>query len=159
MDVNELVGRLQENAREFYATREEEIGVDNLRNLEQRVVLSVIDNKWREHLAEMDYLRAGIGLRAMGQKDPLVEYQREGYDMFSDLVAAVKHDTIRYLSHVQVVQEQRPQVSPQARPTGVTTNLSGTKKPQADASGKIGRNEPCPCGSGKKYKRCHGAAA
>ena len=144
MDVNELVGRLQEDAREFYASREEEIGVENLRNLEQRVVLSVIDNKWREHLAEMDYLRAGIGLRAMGQKDPLVEYQREGYDMFSDLVAAVKHDTIRYLSHVQVVQEQRPQVSPQARPTAVTTNLSGTKKPQADASGKIGRNEAVP---------------
>ncbi|MBT8247504.1 MAG: preprotein translocase subunit SecA [Acidimicrobiia bacterium] len=159
MDVDELAGRLQENAREFYRGREEEIGADNLRTLEQRVVLSVIDNKWREHLAEMDYLRAGIGLRAMGQKDPLVEYQREGYDMFTDLVAAVKHDTIRYLSHVQVVQESRPQVSPQATPTAVTTNLSGTKKPQADASGKIGRNEPCPCGSGKKYKRCHGAVA
>ncbi len=159
IDVNDLVGRLQENAREFYAKREEEIGADPLRNLEQRVVLSVIDNKWREHLAEMDYLRAGIGLRAMGQKDPLVEYQREGYDMFSDMVAAVKHDTIRYLSHVQVVPEQRPQVSPQARPTAMTTNLSGTAKPQADASGKIGRNEACPCGSGKKYKRCHGAVA
>ncbi|MBT8493294.1 MAG: preprotein translocase subunit SecA [Deltaproteobacteria bacterium] len=159
MDVASLVDRLQGDGHRFYAGREEEIGVDNLRNLEQRVVLSVIDNKWREHLAEMDYLRAGIGLRAMGQKDPLVEYQREGYDMFTDLVASVKHDTIRYLSHVQVVQERRPQVSPQGRPTAVTTNLSGTKKPQADSSGKIGRNEACPCGSGKKYKRCHGAVA
>ncbi len=72
------------------------------------MVLSVIDNKWREHLAEMDYLRAGIGLRAMGQKDPLVEYQREGYDMFSELVAAVKHDTIRYLNHVEVVSKIDP---------------------------------------------------
>ena len=156
LDTNELVGRLQEDARRFYASREEEIGADNLRTLEQRVVLSVIDNKWREHLAEMDYLRAGIGLRAMGQKDPLVEYQREGYDMFSDLVAAVKHDTIRYLNHVQVVQQpQRPQVAPQS----ITTNTPGAKKPQADASGKIGRNQACPCGSGKKYKRCHGAVA
>ncbi len=157
-DINDLVGRLQEDGRAFYAGREEEIGVENLRNLEQRVVLSVIDNKWREHLAEMDYLRAGIGLRAMGQKDPLVEYQREGFDMFSELVASVKHDTIRYLSHVQVVQETAP-AAPRSGPTAVTTNLSGTKKPQADASGKIGRNEACPCGSGKKYKRCHGAVA
>jgi len=159
VDVTDVVARLQEAGQAFYATREEEIGEENLRSLEQRVVLSVIDNKWREHLAEMDYLRAGIGLRAMGQKDPLVEYQREGYDMFSDLVAAVKHDTIRYLSHVQVVEQQRPQVSPQATPAAVTTNLGGGKKPQADASGKIGRNEACPCGSGKKYKRCHGAVA
>ncbi|MBT8202739.1 MAG: preprotein translocase subunit SecA [Acidimicrobiia bacterium] len=160
IDMNSVIGRLQEDARSFYAGREEEIGEENLRTLEQRVVLSVIDNKWREHLAEMDYLRAGIGLRAMGQKDPLVEYQREGYDMFSDLVVAVKHDTIRYLSHVQVVQQdQRPQVSPQGRPTTTITNTPGAAKPQADASGKIGRNEPCPCGSGKKYKRCHGAAA
>ncbi|MGI9649504.1 MAG: preprotein translocase subunit SecA, partial [Acidimicrobiia bacterium] len=159
VDANDVVARLQESVHAFYLGREEEIGEENLRSLEQRVVLSVIDNKWREHLAEMDYLRAGIGLRAMGQKDPLVEYQREGYDMFSDLVAAVKHDTVRYLSHVQVVEQQRPQVSPQATPTAVTTNLSGGKKPQADASGKIGRNEACPCGSGKKYKRCHGAVA
>jgi preprotein translocase subunit SecA len=156
IDTDQLVEQLQEDARRFYERREEEIGVESLRTLEQRVVLSVIDNKWREHLAEMDYLRAGIGLRAMGQKDPLVEYQREGYDMFSDLVAAVKHDTIRYLSHVQVVQQPaRPQLSPQ----GVVTNTPGAKKPQADASGKIGRNQPCPCGSGKKYKRCHGAVA
>ena len=157
-DINALVEQMQADGQAFYDRREQEIGVDNLRSLEQRVVLSVIDNKWREHLAEMDYLRAGIGLRAMGQKDPLVEYQREGYDMFSDLVAAVKHDTVRYLNHVEVVQQDRPTVKPQAAPTAVT-NMGGGKKPQADASGKIGRNEACPCGSGKKYKRCHGAVA
>ncbi len=157
-DINELVDRLQEDGRAFYSGREQEIQPEHLRTLEQRVVLSVIDNKWREHLAEMDYLRAGIGLRAMGQKDPLVEYQREGYDMFSELVAAVKHDTIRYLNHVEVVQQDRPKVSPQTTPAAVT-NLGGSGKPQADASGKIGRNEACPCGSGKKYKRCHGAVA
>ena len=80
MTVTDVVARIQDDARSQYEKREEEIGVEVLRELEQRVLLSVIDNKWREHLAEMDYLRAGIGLRAMGQKDPLVEYQREGYD-------------------------------------------------------------------------------
>jgi preprotein translocase subunit SecA len=152
-----IVGRVREEAHRVYAGRDQEIGADTLRLLEQRVLLSVIDNKWREHLAEMDYLRAGIGLRAMGQKDPLVEYQREGYDMFSDLVASVKYDTLRYLYHVQVQTEQQRRPQTRGLPTVTTANATG-KKPQADASGKIGRNAPCPCGSGKKYKKCHGAA-
>ena len=155
LTVTDVVERIQEDARSYYGKREEEIGVENLRELEQRVLLSVIDNKWREHLAEMDYLRAGIGLRAMGQKDPLVEYQREGYDMFADLVAAVKHDTLRYLYHVEVTQRK---AAPQA-PKVVAQQGQMGRKPQADASGKVGRNEQCPCGSGKKYKRCHGAVA
>ncbi len=155
LTVTDVVERIADDARSFYEKREEEIGAEALRELEQRVLLSVIDNKWREHLAEMDYLRAGIGLRAMGQKDPLVEYQREGYDMFSDLVASVKHDTLRYLYHVQVSHQQ---AAPQA-PRAVAAQGPMGKKPQADASGKVGRNEPCPCGSGKKYKRCHGAVA
>ncbi len=155
MTVTDVVERIQEDARRYYEKRDDEVGAGNLRELEQRVLLSVIDNKWREHLAEMDYLRAGIGLRAMGQKDPLVEYQREGYDMFADLVAAVKHDTLRYLYHVQVTQRQAasqaPKVDSAQGPMG--------KRPQADSSGKVGRNEQCPCGSGNKYKRCHGAVA
>ena len=130
-----------------------------LRSLEQRVVLQVIDNKWREHLAEMDYLRSGIGLRAMGQKDPLVEYQREGFDMFSGMVESVKQDAVRYLFHVEVAQEPvRPQVKPVGR---FQTNKGGqapVNKTPAKADDKVGRNEACPCGSGKKYKRCHGAA-
>ncbi len=157
MTVTDVVERIQEDARSYYQKRDDEVGAENLRELEQRVLLSVIDNKWREHLAEMDYLRAGIGLRAMGQKDPLVEYQREGYDMFADLVDAVKHDTLRYLYHVQVTQTQRQAAS--EAPKVVSAQGPMGKRPQADSSGKVGRNEQCPCGSGKKYKRCHGAVA
>ncbi len=158
-DVDAITEAAVEDAQASYDAREDEIGAERLRSLEQRVVLTVIDNKWREHLAEMDYLRSGIGLRAMGQKDPLVEYQREGYDMFAGLVDAVKQDAVRYLFHVEVVQEPP---KPVVRPQGTfTTNRSGqgpaTKTP-AKAAEKIGRNEACPCGSGKKYKRCHGAA-
>ena len=112
------------------------------------MVLSVIDNKWREHLSEMDYLRAGIGLRAMGQRDPLVEYQREGYTLFSDLVDSVKRDTVKYLFHVQI--------APAPAATPASPNLAPV--PAGQVKGAPGRNDPCPCGSGKKYKRCHGAA-
>jgi preprotein translocase subunit SecA len=123
-----------------------------LRRLERTVTLSIIDNKWREHLAEMDYLRSGIGLRAMAQKDPLVEYQREGYDMFSALVDSVKEDTLRYMYHVRVEKQQAPQ-----RPTAIqTSGPAVAKKRTVKVGEKVGRNDPCPCGSGKKYKQCHG---
>jgi preprotein translocase subunit SecA len=127
-----------------------------MRQLERTVVLSVIDNKWREHLAEMDYLRSGIGLRAMGQRDPLVEYQREGFAYFEELVDAVKHDATRYMFHVDVVQQQQ---APQASvTTSSAKSVQQMRTRQVVRSGeKIGRNAPCPCGSGKKYKRCHGA--
>ena len=138
-----------DDAIEVYEKREAEFGPDVLRAIERRVILSIIDNKWREHLAEMDYLRSGIGLRAMGQRDPLTEYQREGYDMFADLVLAVKRDALRYLFHVEVA-EAAP--APQ-RPKVVTTNAAGGGTRQA-ASTKVGRNAPCPCGSGIKAKKC-----
>ncbi|MBT8249614.1 MAG: preprotein translocase subunit SecA [Acidimicrobiia bacterium] len=159
-DVDAISAAAVEDARATYEAREDEIGAEKLRALEQRVVLTVIDNKWREHLAEMDYLRSGIGLRAMGQKDPLVEYQREGYDMFSGLVESVKQDAVRYLFHVQVVQEP---AKPVIKPIGqFTTNKGGqaapARKSPVKVDEKVGRNEACPCGSGKKYKRCHGAA-
>jgi preprotein translocase subunit SecA len=127
-----------------------------MRQLERTVVLSVIDNKWREQLAEMDYLRSGIGLRAMGQRDPLVEYQREAYAYFEELVYSVKHDATRYMFHVDVVQQQQ---APKAQVTTSSAKSVQQMKPrQVVRSGeKVGRNAPCPCGSGKKYKRCHGA--
>jgi preprotein translocase subunit SecA len=157
-DVNadELVDMFVEEAADAYEKRESELGADVVRSLERTVVLSVIDNKWREHLAEMDYLRSGIGLRAMGQRDPLVEYQREGFLFFEELVATTKSDSIRYMFHVEVArQDSQPQA------TGVTTSSAksdGTTHRQVQRDGdKIGRNEACPCGSGKKYKRCHGA--
>jgi preprotein translocase subunit SecA len=157
-DVNadELVDMFVEESADAYEKREGQLGEDVMRALERTVVLSVIDNKWREHLAEMDYLRSGIGLRAMGQRDPLVEYQREGFLFFEDLVAATKADSIRYMFHVEVARSEN---QPQAR--GVTTSSAksdGTTHRQVQRTGdKIGRNEACPCGSGKKYKRCHGA--
>jgi preprotein translocase subunit SecA len=153
MTEDELVDAYLEDADKVYAAREEEVGEDVLERLARTVVMSIIDNKWREHLAEMDYMRAGIGLRAMGQKDPLVEYQREGFDLFTGLVDSVKTDTIRYLYHVQVVREEQPQ-----RPRIVQTNAPGitAKRKPAKAGAKIGRNQACPCGSGKKYKHCHG---
>ena len=152
----ELADRFVEDAAEVYAKREAEIGEDVMRSLERTVVLSVIDNKWREHLAEMDYLRSGIGLRAMGQRDPLVEYQREGFSFFEDMVETTKADAIRYMFHVEVAS-----AAPQPTASGVTTSSAksdGTTRRQVQRTGdKIGRNDACPCGSGKKYKRCHGA--
>ncbi|MGD2101808.1 MAG: preprotein translocase subunit SecA [Acidimicrobiia bacterium] len=150
--LEEVIDFAVDEALERYEAREEELGSDVLRRVEKSVMLSVIDNKWREHLSEMDYLRAGIGLRAMGQRDPLTEYQREGYDMFMDMVSSVKRDAIRYLFHVEVAQPKTQPKRVEANPTGG----KGAKKPAK--SDKIGRNDPCPCGSGKKYKRCHGAA-
>jgi preprotein translocase subunit SecA len=153
--VDEVAEKAVEDAQEVYTARAEELGPDLLRSLERTVVLSIVDNKWREHLAEMDYLRSGVGLRAMGQRDPLTEYQREAFDMFSDMVDSIKDDAVKYLYHAQVVQQK-------AKPDPVV-QLGGTGgaalKRQATADGKVGRNDPCPCGSGKKYKKCHGAAA
>jgi preprotein translocase subunit SecA len=151
LDPDEVLEAYLEDATSVYASREEELTPEVLRRLERTVTLSIIDNKWREHLAEMDYLRSGIGLRAMAQKDPLVEYQREGYDMFSLLVDSVKEDTLRYMYHVKVERQQAPQ-----RPTGIQTSGPSAKGRTVKVKDKIGRNAPCPCGSGKKYKQCHG---
>ncbi|NOX22737.1 MAG: preprotein translocase subunit SecA [Actinobacteria bacterium] len=134
-----------------YKAREEELGTDLLHQLERSVILTVIDNKWRDHLAAMDYLRSGIGLRALAQRDPLVEYQHEAYDAFASLVDSVKRDGIRYVYHVKVEQRTQPQ-----RPKNVQTSGPTTKRPTVRVKDKIGRNEPCHCGSGKKYKHCHG---
>ena len=155
VEVAELASK---DAQDVYTRRAEEFGEALVRQLERTVVLSIVDNKWREHLAEMDYLRSGIGLRAMGQRDPLTEYQREAFDMFTDMIATVKHDTVRYLFHAQVVEQQ-----PAAQRPDPVVQLGGTGgaavKRQVVNTDKTGRNEPCPCGSGKKYKKCHGAAA
>ncbi len=151
LSTEEVTDLALSEATEAYRGRVAELGSDVIAAVERSVMLSVIDNKWREHLAEMDYLRSGIGLRAMGQRDPLTEYQREAYDLFSEMVNMVKRDTVRYLFHVKA---SRP-----ARQSSVTANAaSRTRRPVARAkSGKIGRNAPCPCGSGSKYKRCHGS--
>jgi preprotein translocase subunit SecA len=148
MSLDEIVETVSEEAHEFFDKRREELGPETMPRVEKSVMLSVIDNKWRDHLSEMDYLRAGIGLRAMGQRDPLTEYQREAFDMFSELVDSIKRDAVKYLFHVQLAQ-------PASQPKRVEPNPTGGKKQQQAVSDKIGRNDPCPCGSGKKYKKCH----
>jgi preprotein translocase subunit SecA len=149
-DVEDVVEFAVEEGAVAYEKREEDLGAEILRQVERSVMLSVIDNKWREHLSEMDYLRAGIGLRAMGQRDPLSEYQREAYDMFTEMVDSVKRDAVKYLFHVELSK-------PKTEPQRVAPLSTGGSVKQA-TSDKVGRNDPCPCGSGKKYKRCHGAA-
>ncbi len=148
-DIDDVVDFAIDEALARYEEREDELGKEVMVRVQKSVMLSVIDNKWREHLSEMDYLRAGIGLRAMGQRDPLTEYQREGYDMFLDAVDSVKRDSVRYLFHVEVAQPKTQPQRVQAAPTG------GRSKKPVSAGDKVGRNDPCPCGSGKKYKRCH----
>jgi preprotein translocase subunit SecA len=152
LSVEKVVELVLDDAREIYAGREKELGSDVLRQVERSVMLQLIDNKWREHLADMDYLRAGIGLRAMGQRDPLSEYQREGFEMFSEVVESVKRDAVRYLFRVQLA---KPQAEPKRGQT-LPNQARGPQKPVTTGD-KVGRNELCPCGSGKKYKRCHGA--
>ncbi|MFP3914305.1 MAG: preprotein translocase subunit SecA [Actinomycetota bacterium] len=161
-NADDLADAAVEEALNAYDEREKELGTDTLRQVEKSVMLSVIDNKWRDHLSDMDYLRAGIGLRAMGQRDPLTEYQREAYDMFQDLVESVKRDSVRYLFHVQLAQETDTATATtvtSAAPARVAANASQPQRREPVTADKVGRNDPCPCGSGKKYKKCHGAVA
>ncbi|HKE50869.1 MAG TPA: SEC-C metal-binding domain-containing protein, partial [Actinomycetes bacterium] len=225
---------------EQYAQREKQIGSEAMREFERKVVLSVLDRKWREHLYEMDYLQEGIGLRAMAQRDPLVEYQREGFDLFSSMMDAIKEESVGYLFNLEVQIEQRPAVvagadgeagadaavpaeqdgaeravpaaaaaagpgipvGTSAGPAIVAKGLVAPRRPArleysaptvdggaagverrsggtaaaaparsggtvVEASvaadhpewGKVARNAPCPCGSGRKFKRCHGSPA
>jgi preprotein translocase subunit SecA len=164
LSLETLIESAIEEALAAYEGRRDELGDDVLRQVEKSVVMSIIDNKWREHLSDMDYLRAGIGLRAMGQRDPLTEYQREGFDMFAEMVEAVKRDSVRYLFHVQLAQPAASSTAEAttgsgAGPARIEANASRPQNRQPVSAEKIGRNEPCPCGSGKKYKRCHGAVA
>ncbi|HUP68676.1 MAG TPA: preprotein translocase subunit SecA [Acidimicrobiales bacterium] len=176
----------------YYEQREQEIpgGAETMRDLERQLMLQIIDTKWREHLAEMDYLREGINLRAMGQQDPLVAWQREGYDMFGQMIAGIDDDYVRYVMHVEVLAEQPQEPDfdqvEYAAPEGPVQDLSTTTMPSPAANGdggfdgadaipsqspmaeathtpiikapeeKLGRNQPCYCGSGKKFKLCHG---
>ena len=175
----DVIERFLDDALKVYEQREEELGADNLRQIERLVLLNVIDNRWREHLYEMDYLQEGIGLRAVGQRDPLVEYQREGYDMFIQMQETVKEDFARYVFHVEAVRDEERAAQPtkvreERRQIPMATmapstgpgEVDGRAHPPAEGeevvtveqarSEKIPRNAPCPCGSGKKYKQCHG---
>jgi preprotein translocase subunit SecA len=186
--TDELYDLLMGEATAYYERREETLGSDVMRQVERTVMLRIIDQRWREHLQEMDYLQGGINLRAMGQKDPLTEWQREGFEMFGQMMTVIAQDFVRYVMHVEVaVKAPEPAEEPkvadvqysapddQPSPLSAAAAASSPSVMGGEAAGpqrnepvankptvksdwdKTPRNAPCPCGSGKKYKLCHGA--
>jgi preprotein translocase subunit SecA len=195
---HELADTLFQKALGRYAQKENELDAENLRELERQVMLRVIDTRWMDHLQEMDYLKEGIGLRAMGQRDPLVEYKAEAYEMFIGLVQAINEDFLRTVMHIEVVFEPEPETASafagasysgpaeasifagaaaaadqfglggpsqeqiaaaSAAAGGSAAKAATVVKDANDPYASVGRNDPCPCGSGKKFKKCHGANA
>ena len=154
-DVKELKQHLKEQAVLLYEAKETEFPeIEQFRELERVVLLKVIDRKWMDHIDDMEQLRQGIGLQAYGQRDPKVEYKMAAYDMFNEMLESIQQDTVRLLFHVRVEQKvEREQV---AKVTGTNKDESGPRKPVQRAERKIYPNDPCPCGSGKKYKQCCG---
>ena len=204
LNHDELADALVEAIKNRYAEKEKQFGSELLRWLERRIILDVVDTQWKDHLLSLDHLREGIGLRGYGQKDPLVEFKKEAFVLFEDMMARIDNETIRYLFHVQVQhgpppqQQQPPQpVARQAAPSAGAAAAVASAAARAEevpqrlpdfaralerkqerqqrdlqyqtgpaqaeapkpvrAGAKVGRNDPCPCGSGKKYKKCHGA--
>ncbi len=156
-EVQDITGMTAPEAKEFladrthtwYQSREQELGSEVMRQLEKALLLRIIDQKWMDHIDAMDQLRNGISLRAYGQKDPLIEYKFEAYDAFQNMVYSIKEDVVRYILRLKVVQ------NPEERKVSTSQSEETIKKPVRKDK-KIGRNEPCPCGSGKKYKHCCG---
>jgi preprotein translocase subunit SecA len=189
LDAEELADMVVEDAMKVYEAKEERFGAEAMSEMANWVLLRTIDSKWRDHLYEMDYLREGIGLRALAQRDPLVEYKNEGFKLFQDMMESIQVDFVRYLYHLEIVKEEESQSAPVRQLAysgggdgGLTQNFAGTAAAArqagvADSSAeayeaaqsatrtvvaprsvtKVGRNDPCPCGSGKKYKKCCGA--
>ena len=162
LDQDFLAERIVTDIFDAYAKREANLGSQVMRELERKILLSVLDRKWREHLYEMDYLQEGIGLRAMAQRDPLVEYQKEGYDLFAAMIEAMKEEVVGFLFNVDVkVEEKSVEAKGVAAPSNQNLQYSAPSESGGTANSNtngVSRNSPCPCGSGKKYKRCHGAS-
>ena len=160
LDVDFIIAKVISDCQAAYAQRELTLGDEVMRELERKVLLSVLDRKWREHLYEMDYLQEGIGLRAMAQRDPLVEYQREGYDLFAAMMDAIKEEIAGFLFNIEVTVEAAsnevtaPGLEAKAAPA---LQYTAADESGVRTTGDVSLNAPCPCGSGKKYKRCHGA--
>jgi preprotein translocase subunit SecA len=157
LSAEEVTERVLDEAMAAYEAKEQEITAEVMRDLERMVLLSVIDTRWREHLYEMDYLEEGIHLRAYGQRDPLTEYRREAFSMFDEMKGSIRDEFVRYIYHVELVRKDEP-----ARPRPQRVQMSHGDDPNTGqapqaVSDKVGRNAPCPCGSGRKYKKCHGA--
>jgi preprotein translocase subunit SecA len=177
--TDDMYDHVMADASRYYAQRESEMGEQTMREVERQVMLRIIDQRWREHLEEMDYLQEGINLRAMGQKDPLTEWQREGFEMFGALMKGIAQDFVKYVMHVQVVKNDAPAIQvqniqessydaetqggfagatadPLAPPIPAAPVAQKTVVKAADDWSLTPRNAPCPCGSGKKFKMCHG---
>jgi preprotein translocase subunit SecA len=184
-ETDEMYDVVMSDASAYYEKREAELGSPVMRDVERQVMLRIIDQRWREHLEEMDYLQEGINLRAVGQKDPLVEWQREGYEMFGSLMKGIAQDFVKYVMHVQVIRNDVPAPTVQnvqqtssdnVQPGGFSAAAAATSGDPDDATSgaapavvkqqtivkdewsKTPRNAPCPCGSGKKFKMCHGSS-
>jgi len=167
----EITDAIWDKLKTKYVAKEQEIGEETMRTYERIIMLNIIDAQWKDHLLAIDHLKQGIGLVGYGQKDPLVEYKKESFDMFQSMLDRIDTSTIRSLFNLQVVAEQAPETLQQRRArrssamnfTGPNQGASaageeaGKTKPMVRDQPKTGRNEPCPCGSGKKYKKCHGA--
>jgi preprotein translocase subunit SecA len=155
MGRKQLQEFLVEKSRAAYEAREEELGPETMRQIERAVMLRIVDEKWMDHLDAMDQLREGISLRAYGQKDPLIEYKFEGYEMFQNMIDAIQDDVVRYIFRVKLAQPQ------QEKTRKVVENRYAEEGPKQPVrrEDKVGRNDPCPCGSGKKYKKCCGRSA
>ena len=154
---NGLKQQLKEEAVKLYESKEAEFPEpENIREIERVILLKVIDRKWMDHIDDMDQLRQGVGLQAYGQRDPLVEYKMNGYDMFDAMTANIKEDTVRLLLHVKV--EQKVEREEVAKVTG-TNKDDSVQKGSVKKEAKVYPNDPCPCGSGKKYKNCCGRMA
>jgi len=205
LNHEQLADATVEAAKHRYAEKEKQFSPDLLRWLERRIILDVVDTQWKDHLLSLDHLKEGIGLRGYGQKDPLVEFKKEAFVLFEDMMTRIDNETVRYLFHVQIQQGEAPPPQAQPRPEPQRMQASAqaavasaaaraeeapaqrlpdfaralerrqerqqkdlqyqTGAAQAEApkpvraGAKVGRNDPCPCGSGKKYKKCHGASA
>ncbi|MBD5097070.1 MAG: preprotein translocase subunit SecA [Lachnospiraceae bacterium] len=154
-NLMEFKQRLKEEAAKIYESKEAEFPEpEHIREVERVILLKVIDKKWMAHIDDMSQLRQGIGLQSIGSKDPVVEYKFAGFDMFNEMTASIREDTVRMILHVKI--EQKVEREEVAKVTGTNRDDSAKKGPVKRQSAKIGRNDPCPCGSGKKYKMCCG---
>jgi len=156
LTADELKNIIRQKAYEIYRQKEEEFGEEIMRELERRILLRTVDEKWMDHIDNMEQLKYGISLRAYGQHDPVVEYKREGFEMFEEMIRNIQQDTVKMLLNIRKenVSVKREQV---AKPLEATHGEPAERKPKKREAVKVGRNDPCPCGSGKKYKKCCGA--
>jgi preprotein translocase subunit SecA len=157
--IDALRSALIDQTVAFYETKEKEMGPEVMRQIEKFVMLQIVDNQWKDHLLAMDHLKEGIGLRGYGQRDPLVEYKKEAYDMFTEMTDRINTEILTRICRVQVRSEESINSSmPKEQKLTYSRGESESRKPVKKGK-KVGRNEPCPCGSGKKYKKCCGANA